>query len=109
MKPSTKPISVQPPRLPKHLQAATLARLEDHAEYAALELNGCDFSEQAAQDILFEQVRLRRAVFTRSRLSRVRLGDVKLEGSDLSGANWEKARFHRAEFNGCRCANAAST
>ena len=101
MKPLTKQ-KIQSPQLPKPLSAGSIERLEDHGECAALELSNCDFSEQTAQDMLFEQVRFRRGVFTRSQLPRLRLLDVRMESADLSGASWEKARFRRVEFSGCR-------
>jgi uncharacterized protein YjbI with pentapeptide repeats len=77
-------------------------RLEDHREYAALSLLGCDFANQIAGDIVFEQVHLRRVAFTRSHLTKIRLSDTRAEVAELSGAVWEKARFRRVEFIGCR-------
>jgi len=101
MKTPAKP-SIQPPQLPRHLPAEAIQALEDHGDYSSLGLSGCDFSRQAASNILFEQVQFRRATFTGTHLVRLRLTDTRAEVSDLSGANWEKARFRRAEFIGCR-------
>ncbi len=94
--------SIQPPQLPKHLPAAAIQALEDHGDYSLLGLSGCDFADQAASNVLFEQIHFRRAAFAGTHLVRLRLADTRAETSDLSGANWEKARFRRAEFIGCR-------
>ena len=101
MKASTKS-ELQPPKLPKHLAAHVIEQLEDHAEYTLVDLNGCDFSEQTAADIVFEGARLRRANFARSRLARLRFSDARMENCDLSSAEWEKAHFRRVEIVGCR-------
>ena len=93
---------IQPPQLPKPLRAETVATLEDHSELATITVSGSDFTQQTAANVLFEQVRLQRAIFNRTRLPHLRLLDARLEMCDLSGADWEKARFRRVEFNGCR-------
>lgn len=95
----TKP---QLPRLPKARAHETLTGLEEHQEYASVEITGCDLTEQSAGNVLFEEVSLRSTIFTGSRLPRLRLLDVRLEACDLSGAFLEEARFRRVELIGCR-------
>jgi uncharacterized protein YjbI with pentapeptide repeats len=101
MKPPT-PRKIQIPQLPKHLTGRALERLEDHSEYSGIELGSCSFAEQTAEDLVFEQVRMKRVGFGRSRLNRLRILDARFEVCDISGAAWEKARLRRAEFIGCR-------
>jgi uncharacterized protein YjbI with pentapeptide repeats len=93
---------IQPPRLPKGLPAETLTQLEDHQEYAAIAVSGCDLTGQSASGVLFEEVSLKSTGFTGSRLPGLRLLDARLSGCDLSGAFLEEARFRRVEFTGCR-------
>ena len=95
----TKP---QSPRLPKTLSPEALTQLEEHREYAEIEISGCDLTDQSAGNVLFEEVSLRSTIFTRSRLPRLRLLDVRLEACDLSGAFLEESRFRRVELIGCR-------
>lgn len=92
----------QSPRLPKNLTPETLTGLEEHQEYASIEISGCNLTDQSAGNVLFEEVSLRSTIFTGSRLPKLRLLDVRLEGCDLSGAFLEEARFRRVEFVGCR-------
>ena len=80
MKP-VKRLKVQPPKLPKLLPLGGAQGIEDHAEIASLELANIDFSGRVAQDILFEQVRFRKLVFTRSRLTRVRVSDFAISNA----------------------------
>jgi uncharacterized protein YjbI with pentapeptide repeats len=93
---------VQPPQLPKSLPSIAVERLADHQEVAAGRLSGSDFTDQTARDIVFEQVQVRRAAFTRTHLTNVRLTDVYMEVVELSGAVWEQARIRRVAFGGCR-------
>jgi uncharacterized protein YjbI with pentapeptide repeats len=93
---------IQPPQIPKHLDALEIRTLADHSEYTALRLAKCDWTGQTAADLLFEQVEFRRAVFLGSTVTGARLFDVRADTTDFSGANWRGARFRRVEFVGCR-------
>ncbi len=90
------------PKLPKKLSIETLDHLENHGEYAALEITGSDLTDQAASTVLFEEALLHRTILTGSRLPKLRLLDVRLKACDLSGAFLEEARFRRVEFIDCR-------
>jgi uncharacterized protein YjbI with pentapeptide repeats len=92
----------QSPRQPKKLISTKLERLEDHEEYASIEIFGCDLTEQSARAVFFEEVSLRRTIFTGSRLPKLRMLDVCMEGCDLSGAALDGVRCGRVEFIGCR-------
>ncbi len=92
----------QAPQLPKHLHSATLAAIEDHAEYASLALSEADLAHQSATGVLFEQTRLRHVALTQTHLSRLRLIDTRFDACDLSAAGWEKAHIRRGELVGCR-------
>jgi uncharacterized protein YjbI with pentapeptide repeats len=93
---------IQPPQIPRHLDAQEIQALADHSEYTALRLAKCDWTGQTAGDLLFEQVEFRRAVFQSSTVTGARLFDVRADTTDFSGANWRGARFRRVEFIGCR-------
>ena len=101
MKPAAKQ-GVQPPRLPKSLQAEVIESLADDGEYAAVSISGCNLAGQAAANVHFEQVHLRRTAFNQTQLPRLRMLDVRIEDSDFSGAVWEQAQLQRVEFIGCR-------
>ena len=68
---------IQPPQMPRHLDTQELGSLADHTEYTAIRLAKCDFSGQTAEDLLFEQVEFRRAVFLGSTVTGARLFDVR--------------------------------
>jgi uncharacterized protein YjbI with pentapeptide repeats len=93
---------IQPPQLPMHLDAQEIRALADHSEYTGLRLTKCDWTGQTAEDLLFEQVEFRRAVFQSSTVTGARLFDVRAGTTDFSGANWRGARFRRVELAGCR-------
>jgi uncharacterized protein YjbI with pentapeptide repeats len=93
---------IQPPQLPKHLDAGALQALADHAEYTALRLAKCDLTGQTAASVLFEQVEFSRAVFQHTTVTGARLFDVRAVTCDFSGADWRGARFRRVELAGCR-------
>jgi uncharacterized protein YjbI with pentapeptide repeats len=99
---------LQPPQLPKAAFADALPgeKLADHAQYTELAVSGCSLVEQAAQQVLFEQVLFRRVNLSRTRLPGVEWRDVRLEACDLSGVEWEKARLRRVELIGCRLVGA---
>jgi uncharacterized protein YjbI with pentapeptide repeats len=90
------------PQLPKPLPAGSLSALSDHTDTSGVALSGLDFSNQAALDVLFDQVLLQHCIFQQTRLERPRLFDVRTSGSDFSGAVWDLARLRRVEFNACR-------
>ena len=75
---------IQPPQIPRHLDAQEIRVLADHSEYAALRLAKCDWTGQTAEDILFEQVEFRRAVFQGSKVTGARLFDVRADTTDFS-------------------------
>lgn len=95
---------IQPPNLPKQTYAEGLPddRLLDQAAYAQRAVSSCDLTDQAAEDVTFEQVQFRSVNFGRTRLARPRFLDVRFEACDLSGVGWDKARLRRVEFIGCR-------
>jgi uncharacterized protein YjbI with pentapeptide repeats len=92
------------PRLPKPLPSGELLSLEDHAGWSLLIVGDANLSEQAAADVLFEQVRCRAVSFARSRLPGLRLFDCQIERCDLTAAGCESARLRRVELLGCRLA-----
>lgn len=94
--------NVRPPELPKRLQDEPLVTLADRAEISARVLARCDLAGQAAADVAFEQVVLRRASLARTALAAPRLVDVRAEVTDFSGADWKKAHLRRVEFIECR-------
>jgi uncharacterized protein YjbI with pentapeptide repeats len=93
---------IQSPNISKSLEPARLGRLEDQAEYFSVSLNGSDFSGQAAEGLVFEDVLMRRVALVETRLERLRMLDVKVEASDCSGAVWDRARLRRLTFTECR-------
>ena len=72
---------IQSPQMPRQLAAQEIRALADHAEYTALRLAKCDFTGQAAADVLFEQVEFSRTVFQDSRLTE--RAAVRCAGCDL--------------------------
>lgn len=101
MKAAPRPTDASP-RLPKSLPARTLDALENHAEVTGSTLSNCDFTHQAASDLLFEQVILQHVIFLQTRINRIRLVDLHAVHSDFSGAQWEKAGLRRVEILNCR-------
>jgi uncharacterized protein YjbI with pentapeptide repeats len=93
---------IHPPELPKSLPPSNLPRLENRSEFAVMKFSGCDFSQQEAGDIFFEQIYFRHVIFTQTHLVNIRIMDTRIELSDFSGARWEKLRLRRVEFEECR-------
>jgi uncharacterized protein YjbI with pentapeptide repeats len=94
--------TIHPPKLPKRLPRGNLQRLENQGEYTEFEIMGCDFTAQSANDVLFEQIHIHRAIFTQVHLTKLRFTDVCAEVCDFSSTNWENPRLRRVEFIGCR-------
>jgi uncharacterized protein YjbI with pentapeptide repeats len=95
--------AIASPQLPAQLaEASALEALADQSGYTQQMLLDCDFSQQSADDLLFEYVSCKRVSFNQSSLTLAQLFDVRLESCDLAGAEWEKAHLRRVEFNGCR-------
>lgn len=94
---------IEPPQLPKHLLAETLPdQLVDQAGYRQCSLNECDFSNQIAADIVFDQVACKRMNLHLAELQLAQVLDVRFDTCDLAGSTWEKAHMRRVEFLGCR-------
>jgi uncharacterized protein YjbI with pentapeptide repeats len=95
--------SLLPPKLPKPLPAgASIAALDNGAEYGPGSFTALDLTGQRAAGVVFDQAALQRAIFQSTQLDHPRLSDVRAAGCDFSGAAWAKARFRRVEFNACR-------
>jgi uncharacterized protein YjbI with pentapeptide repeats len=99
---SSRNARLQPPRFPADLVPGQVKGLDDEAEYAAMLLADCDLSKQSAVNVVFDQVLLRHASMSLTRLPNMRMSDSRMEASDLSGALLQKARWQRVEFIGCR-------
>jgi uncharacterized protein YjbI with pentapeptide repeats len=95
---------IQPPQLPKQLSATAPGdeRLHDHAAFTQCSLAGWDFSDQAADDALFEQAHLKRVTLARTQLTSAQMIDVQCDVCDFAGAEWEKTHLTRVEWAGCR-------
>jgi uncharacterized protein YjbI with pentapeptide repeats len=95
--------AIAPPQLPAQLaEVSQLDTFADQAGYTQQALLDCDFSQQSADDLLFEYISCKRVSFNHTSLTLAQLFDVRLEGCDLAGAEWEKAHLRRVEFSGCR-------
>jgi uncharacterized protein YjbI with pentapeptide repeats len=95
--------AVAPPQIPAQLaEIPRLDTLADQASYTRQALLECDFSNQSADDVLFEQASCKRVSFNQATLTLAQLFDVRLDGCDLAGGEWEKAHFRRVELSGCR-------
>lgn len=99
---------VDPPDLPSPLHECTLAseQIVDHAAFSQQLITGCDLSEQAADDILFEQVMFKQVQFAQTLFSAAQFVDVRFAACDLAGVAWEKAHMQRTELIGCRLVGA---
>ena len=96
-------IGIAAPQLPAQLaEISALDTLADQSGYTQQALLDCDFSQQSADDLLFEYVNCKRVSFNQTSLTLAQLFDVRLESCDLAGAEWEKAHLRRVEFSGCR-------
>jgi uncharacterized protein YjbI with pentapeptide repeats len=104
--PVNQPLHIKVPRLPKPLPSGKLESLTDHAEITICSLSGCDLAAQSAKDVLFEQIHIRRCIFTQTQLTLARFIDAYVEVSDFSGAYLVTPRFRRVEFSGCRLSGA---
>lgn len=94
---------VQPPRLPAQLAVAPAQDLlGDHASFTRCVLEDCRFDDQAAEDLLLEQVLGRRVSFGQTQLALAQLLDVRLDACDLAGSEWSKPHARRVEWIGCR-------
>jgi uncharacterized protein YjbI with pentapeptide repeats len=95
--------AIAPPQLPAQLaEAAQLDALADQASHTGQALLDCDFSNQQAEDVLFEQVSCTRVSFNQSQLALAQLFDARMDSCDLAGAEWTKAHVRRVEFGACR-------
>lgn len=93
-----------PPTLPSGAPRleASADLLSDRAGIAKVLLERCDLSDQAAEDVLFDQVHCKHVGLTRTRLRAMQWLDVRCDVCDLTAAEWEKPHLTRVEFNGCR-------
>lgn len=96
------------PQLPPQLLVgdASTTNMQDGATYTKLSLANCDFSEQAATDVLLDQVYFKRVSLSQTQLTAPQVIDSRLEACDFAGAEWEKAYFRRIELLGCRLVGA---
>jgi uncharacterized protein YjbI with pentapeptide repeats len=95
--------TIASPQLPAQLaEVSALDTLDDQSSYTQQALLDCDFSQQSADDLLFEHAYCKRVSFNQTSLTLAQLFDVRLESCDLAGAEWEKAHLRRVEFSGCR-------
>jgi uncharacterized protein YjbI with pentapeptide repeats len=76
--------------------------LIDGAAYTGLTLVNIDWSNQTADDVVFEQIAARHVLWSGTNLPSLQFVDARLETCDLAAAEWPKAFLRRAEFYGCR-------
>lgn len=93
-----------PPTLPSGPSQAELpgGMLADGASYSKLVLERCDLSDQAAEELLFDQVHCKRVGLSRTQLGHMQWLDVRCDVCDLTAAEWQKPHLTRVEFVGCR-------
>jgi uncharacterized protein YjbI with pentapeptide repeats len=95
--------AIAPPQFPAQLaEVSQLDTLADQSGYTNQALIDCDFTQQSADDLLFEFVSCKHVSFNHTSLTLAQLFDVRLDGCDLAGAEWEKAHLRRVELSGCR-------
>jgi uncharacterized protein YjbI with pentapeptide repeats len=91
------------PQLPDQLaEVAGLDSIADQASHSQQALTDCEFSNQTADDVLFEQVSCKRVRLNQTHLTLAQLFDVGFDGCDLAGAELEKAHLRRVEFTSSR-------
>jgi len=95
---------IEPPQLPKHLSPVETQpdQLVDQVSYRQCSMNECDFSNQIAADIVFDQVVCKRLNLHLAEVPLAQVLDVRFDTCDLAGSTWEKAHLRRVEFLGCR-------
>lgn len=95
---------IQPPQLPQSALSEISADepLRDQSAFSQCLLASSDFSEQAADDVLFEQAHLKRVSLARTHLTSSQMLDTRCDVCDFAGAEWEKAHLSRIEWTGCR-------
>jgi uncharacterized protein YjbI with pentapeptide repeats len=95
---------IQSPQLPTSalVELTAAEPLEDHAAWSRCLLASADWSEQAADDLLFEQAQLKRVSLARTQLTTSQMIDVRCDVCDFAGAEWQKAHLLRIEWTGCR-------
>jgi uncharacterized protein YjbI with pentapeptide repeats len=95
--------TIAPPQLPPQLaEISQLDTLADQSGYTQQALSDCDFSQQSADDLLFEFVSCKHVSFNHTSLTLAQLFDVRLDGCDLAGAEWGKAHLRRVDLSACR-------
>lgn len=80
--------------------------LATSATYTGVALANVDWSNQTAEDLVFEQIVARRVLLSGTKLARLQLVDARLETCDLAATEWPKAYLRRAELHGCRLVGA---
>jgi uncharacterized protein YjbI with pentapeptide repeats len=95
---------IQAPQLPTSTLAETTADepLRDQSAFSQCLLTNSDFSDQAADDVLFEQAHLKRVLLARTHFTTSQMIDVRCDVCDFASAEWEKAHLSRIEWTGCR-------
>lgn len=95
---------IQPPQLPKPglVERIVDEPVQDQSAFSQCLLANSDFSEQAADDVLFEQAHLKRVSLARTHLTSSQMIDVRCDVCDFASAEWEKAHLSRIEWTGCR-------
>jgi uncharacterized protein YjbI with pentapeptide repeats len=93
----------QPPELPPSLRAVEPPELlTDGMGFTRCTLLDADYADQAADDVLFEQVVCRQISLNGSQFTLAQLLDVRLDSCDLAGSDWQRAHMQRIELLGCR-------
>ncbi len=80
--------------------------LADGTTCTGVVLTSIDWSNQAADDVVFEQITARRVVWSGTNLPGFQLVDARLEICDLATTQWPKAYLRRVELRGCRLVGA---
>ncbi|HZY40826.1 MAG TPA: pentapeptide repeat-containing protein [Anaerolineae bacterium] len=100
----TSSTDVQPPQLVglTKVDDPTRLTLTDSSVYSQINAAGVDWSNQAAQALVLEQMHLTNAQFIQTKLPKAQLIDVRFNRCQLAGVNLEKAHLNRVEFVGCQ-------
>jgi len=103
-RPRTAGKSIVPPRLPKTFDRAALpdGTLYSGEMYESCAVSHEDLTNQVADQVTFDAVRLSNVTLRNTELTTLRLKDVRFDACDLANAQWYKAVFHRVELVGCR-------
>ncbi len=99
-----KAAGIAPPQLPRDLRTSEgeIPGLSNGGALTRVALGHADWSNQQADDFLFEQVQCRRVLLTGVEVRAAQILDARFDGCDLANSSWEKAHLKRVEIVGSR-------